>query len=117
MDLGRETDKFLSASWPMAPLMMRKESMLAACAAFALLAACSRRSEEVAPEAPSPKGDLVELTEAQRAGHVMVGRGALHQGGGGVVVLIGVHGKPLHPRGHRRAAIAQILDQPGKALA
>lgn len=49
----------------MAPLMMRKESLLAACAAFALLAACSRRSEEAAPEAPSPKGDLVELTEAQ----------------------------------------------------
>ncbi|MDR6706790.1 MULTISPECIES: efflux RND transporter periplasmic adaptor subunit [unclassified Novosphingobium] len=45
--------------------MMRKNSLLAAGAALALLSACSRSAEEAAPEAPSPKGDLVALSDAQ----------------------------------------------------
>lgn len=49
----------------MATPMMPKNSLLAACAALALLTACSRQSEEAAPEAPSPKGDLVALSDAQ----------------------------------------------------
>lgn len=49
----------------MAAFMMRKNTLLAACAAFALLSACSRQAEEAAPAAPTPKGDLVALSEAQ----------------------------------------------------
>jgi len=49
----------------MAAAMMRKNSLLAAGAALALLSACSRSAEEAAPEAPSPKGDLVALSDAQ----------------------------------------------------
>jgi len=47
----------------------------------------------------------------------MLGQGLRHDLGGRHVVLVGIDGEPLHAVLHRRASVAQVLDQPAEGLA